>query len=622
MKRAFGFILTLVMVVGVLTSVPVSVNAASLDDLTFELNKDGKSYSLTKCYYAATEVEVPDMYKGLPVTVIGYGAFWGCHDLEKISIPHTIKKMEELAFEEVSTTEVHITDLSAWLNIDFAGISSNPLHSFDYGSSNLYLNNKKIVNLVIPDGITKIKKLAFVGCISIKNVTIPSSVKSIGVSSFAFCPNIESVSMAEGITLIDGYAFRLCQSLSSITIPDSVTSIGVCSFLYSGLTSLTIGDSVTSIGEEAFYGCKIDTLKLGKKISSIGDYAFCWNSELTDLSIPASVTSIGSGAFFGCENVRSVTNSKNVKTIKEYAFGYTGFSLNEPEKINDFTIRGIKGTAAETYAKENGFKFVEIKKPTKPTLKKVSNIDGNVKVTWGAVEGADLYRVYRMVSGGEYEYIGSTSNTSYTDKKAPAGKTCRYRIKAKNEAGYSEYSASIAIKHIDEPTLKSTENSAYGVLIKWGKVTGAKTYSVYRKVSGGAYEYLGATSNTYYTDKTAKSGTKYYYAIRGKNEESISSQSASLSKYYLADPTLKTPTSTTSGIKLSWSKVTGAEGYIVYRKTGSGSYEKLKTIEGVSKLSYTDTSAQKGKKYTYKIKAYKSKTYSAYSDAKSITDKY
>ena len=85
---------------------------------------------------------------------------------------------------------------------------------------------------------------------------------------------------------------------------------------------------------------------------------------------------------------------------------------------------------------------------------------------------------------------------------------------------------------------------------------------------------------------------------------------------------MKTPSSSTKGIALKWTKVNGAEGYIIYRKTGSGSYKKLKTEKGVSNLSYRDTSAKKGKKYTYKVKAYKSKTYSAYSNTKKITDKY
>ena len=158
--------------------------------------------------------------------------------------------------------------------------------------------------------------------------------------------------------------------------------------------------------------------------------------------------------------------------------------------------------------------------------------------------------------------------------------------------------------------------------ITWSGVKGADTYKVYRKTKGGSYKYLGYTKKKYYTDKTAKSGKKYYYAIRAKNEAGNSSLSSSLSKYHLADPTLKTPSSSTKGIALKWTKVTGAEGYIIYRKTGSGKYKKLKTEKGISNLSYRDTSAKKGKKYTYKVKAYKSKTYSAYSKTKTITDKY
>ena len=173
-----------------------------------------------------------------------------------------------------------------------------------------------------------------------------------------------------------------------------------------------------------------------------------------------------------------------------------------------------------------------------------------------------------------------------------------------------------------KPKLKTIANTQYGVKITWSGVKGADSYRVYRKTKGGSYKYLKSTKKKYFTDKTAKSGKKYYYAIKARNEAGNTSYSSSLSKYYLADPTLKTPSSSKKGIALKWTKVTGAEGYIIYRKTGTGSYKRLKVEKGVSNLSYRDTSAKKGKKYTYKVKAYKSKTYSAYSNAKKITDKY
>ncbi len=173
-----------------------------------------------------------------------------------------------------------------------------------------------------------------------------------------------------------------------------------------------------------------------------------------------------------------------------------------------------------------------------------------------------------------------------------------------------------------KPKLKTIANTEYGVKITWSGVKGADSYRVYRKTKGGSYKYLGSTKKKYYTDKTAKSGKKYYYAIKARNEAGNTSYSSSLSKYHLADPTLKTPSSSSKGIALKWTKITGAEGYIIYRKTGTGSYKKLKVEKGVSNLSYRDTTAKKGKKYTYKVKAYKSKTYSAYSNTKTITDKY
>ena len=154
-------------------------------------------------------------------------------------------------------------------------------------------------------------------------------------------------------------------------------------------------------------------------------------------------------------------------------------------------------------------------------------------------------------------------------------------------------------------------------------VSGADTYEVYRKTSSkGKYSKIGTTSKTSFTDKKAKSGKKYYYAVKSVNEAGKSDYSKSLSKLYLADPTLKTPKSAKKGITLTWSKVTGAEGYVIYCKTGSGSYKKLTTVKGGKKVTYTHTKAKKGKTYTYKVKAYKSKTYSAYSNAKKIKDKY
>lgn len=230
--------------------------------------------------------------------------------------------------------------------------------------------------------------------------------------------------------------------------------------------------------------------------------------------------------------------------------------------------------------------------------------------------------VYVTASGSKYHLSSACSNMKNPiPKKLSEAKSLGYGPCSKCVSDDFESGESTPSK-CSKPELKTISNTSSGVKITWGKVSGADTYRVYRKTSKSGWDYIDSTSKTYYTDKTAKSGTKYYYAVRARNEAGNSSLSSSLSKLYLADPTLKTPSSSSKGIVLKWTEVKGAQGYVIYRKTGTGSYTKLKTEKGVSNLSYRDTSAKKGKKYTYKVKAYYSKTYSAYSNTKAITDKY
>lgn len=89
----------------------------------------------------------------------------------------------------------------------------------------------------------------------------------------------------------------------------------------------------------------------------------------------------------------------------------------------------------------------------------------------------------------------------------------------------------------------------------------------------------------------------------------------------VASTAIKTVENVSGGVKLTWKKASGVNGYYVYRQTGKGKFVKVKTVKGASSLSFKDTAAKKnGTKYTYKVRAYKSvsgKTYtSSYSSAK------
>lgn len=165
-------------------------------------------------------------------------------------------------------------------------------------------------------------------------------------------------------------------------------------------------------------------------------------------------------------------------------------------------------------------------------------------------------------------------------------------------------------------TLKTIANTSYGVKITWSKVKGADSYKVYRKLKGGEYSYIGKTTNTYYTDKKANSGKTYYYIVKVCNEAGNSASSSSLSIKYLAKPEIKTADTKTTCIYLKWTRIPGAGGYRVYRKSGSGDFERIATVKGVATVTYKDKTANLNKVYTYKIKAYNDKYSSIFSDTK------
>ena len=219
---------------------------------------------------------------------------------------------------------------------------------------------------------------------------------------------------------------------------------------------------------------------------------------------------------------------------------------------------------------------------------------------------------------------GHTTSKWITTKKATVT-AAGSKYQKCTVCGVKIKTAKIAQLKCAAPKLKAVSNVATGIKLTWNKVTGADNYEIYRKTGNGAWKKLATVKGTVttYTDKTAKSGTTYKYTVKAKNEAGLSGYNTTgLTIKCLADPVLKAPTSTKSGITLKWNKVTGAQGYVVYRQIGNGKLTKIATVKGVSKVSYTDKSAKKGTKYTYKLQAYSGKTYSAYSNAKTIKDKY
>ena len=164
---------------------------------------------------------------------------------------------------------------------------------------------------------------------------------------------------------------------------------------------------------------------------------------------------------------------------------------------------------------------------------------------------------------------------------------------------------------IDTPKLKSVSNTTSGVKLVWKEILDHDFYIVYRKTSKSGWSRIGTTTKTTFIDKTAKSGTTYYYTVKAQSGDYTSGyDKTGLSIKCLATPTLKTVSNTSTGVKITWGKVTGTEVYKVYRKTSkSGSWQY---IGKTSSTSYTDKTAKKGTSYYYTVQAYSGSVKSSY----------
>lgn len=262
-----------------------------------------------------------------------------------------------------------------------------------------------------------------------------------------------------------------------------------------------------------------------------------------------------------------------------------------------------------------------------PKLTKAANTVSGVKVTWGAVEGADSYRVYRR-AGGVYtwSYIGTTTDTSFTDSKATNNKYWIYTVIAVNEAGYSGFDkVGKTIKCVTAPKVTGVSNAANGLYVKWNAVPGAKEYRVYRKgLNYNSWLYLGTTKNTWFTDSPIKNANGYYYkytVIAVNDYYSGFYEDCAFTKR-LSNPVLKSAVSSKTGITVKWNSVYGSTGYYVYRKTANSGWTLVGSTKGANNATYIDKTAKKGVTYTYTVRAYYGKTLSSYNSGISCKDKY
>jgi len=265
-----------------------------------------------------------------------------------------------------------------------------------------------------------------------------------------------------------------------------------------------------------------------------------------------------------------------------------------------------------------------------PTVKNTIKNGYRINLSWSAIEGVSTYEVLRRTDSERmYSVVSSTTGTSYLDTNTEEGKTYYYIAGAKDPGtGLLRITGNMASGKMVTvpklaPTPKATVVSSTGrVKLSWKTVTNAATYCIWRN-PGGNYAYkVGTTTGTTWTDTTAEPGSSNKYTIQvilKDGTESKRSDPVTITTRCAAPKVTVTPVASSGKPKLSWSAVTGATKYKIYRSTSKdGKYTLIKTTDSTT---FTNTGAKVNTKYYYKVMAVCSVSAgnSAYSTVKYIT---
>ena len=135
------------------------------------------------------------------------------------------------------------------------------------------------------------------------DVTVPSTIVKITKEDG---PSPQYNDTTYTVTAIGNQAFS-SSNVTSVTLPDNVKSIGERAFAYCfNLESISLPSGLETIGNEAFFMDKIHHLSLPTGLKTVGASAFAWNFDLYDLYIPSSIESIGANAFYLCPALQTI----------------------------------------------------------------------------------------------------------------------------------------------------------------------------------------------------------------------------------------------------------------------------------------------------------------------------
>lgn len=399
--------------------------------------------------------KIPTKYNDKAVIGIEKNAFKNNETIKELVIPYSIQVIEESAFEKCNSLE-KIT-LNAHVNLKakafYKCFALKEINTEKGGFTNIgeyaFYNCGNLVTIDFSTSIKleKIDSYAFYNCVKLKNTSMPSSLKEIGVRAFYHCVLFKSLSFKNDseLTTIREAAFENCTTLETVYLPYKLETLeknpfGYCQKLMKFTTlggpngetgkymSFNKNGSYTLLERNTYDlvinpsgKSSLDGVKVSLNTTKVKPYAFRGCNHLANIELPETIEEIGENAFFGVEGAMTINIPKS---NSYYSYDANGFyNYNKTEYISFTNFGSTTKTECEIAASVEIIKdyaFFNAKYLTKLTLKNKDTI-----ISKNALAGSKINEIYieetnetYTVSDYIYNYQDDTSINNYLNEES------------------------------------------------------------------------------------------------------------------------------------------------------------------------------------------------------------